>query len=315
MAKQRSKITDARVLLTKKQRQTPRMTNAALIQSGGLKTKMSNAALIQSGGLKTRKNRLRSKPILIDDDDDEDMVVDLSEPAPLLRRTVKNNYVLPRTLASMPPLPTFNRTVDTDPFDCYQTYDHRPPFPQEPISMPHIDAAMLDDYYKEPAPKKGILRVTKYNAPAPSNALKARLYSSPDPHAPTGIFARDRDPDKELLLVDPQTSGYRIVVSNLHPSVTQSDIQELFEDIGELIEARLVRPGVAEVIYKRLNDAEGAVETYHNRQLDGQPMKCLLVKPRSSNKPTAPAVRLENPGRQPIDVDMDTLHKVLFRRK
>lgn len=41
-----------------------------------------------------------------------------------------------------------------------------------------------------------------------------------------------------------------------------------------------MRPGTAEVIYKNMEDAVKAVDTYHNRQLDGQPMKCLLVKPR-----------------------------------
>lgn len=68
-------------------------------------------------------------------------------------------------------------------------------------------------------------------------------------------------------------------------------IQELFEDVGPLLDARLVRTGVAEVIFEKLKDAQTAVDTYHNRQLDGQPMKCLLVNPRSSNKPTAPAIK------------------------
>lgn len=67
--------------------------------------------------------------------------------------------------------------------------------------------------------------------------------------------------------------------------------QELFEDIGQLLEARLVKAGVAEVIFSEMKDAEAAVETYHNRQLDGQPMKCLLVNPRPNGKPTAPAIR------------------------
>lgn len=89
----------------------------------------------------------------------------------------------------------------------------------------------------------------------------------------------------------PPIVGYRIVVSNLHSSVTQLDIKELFEDIGDLLESRLVRPGVAEVIYRTLRDAEKAVDAYHNRQLDGQPMNCLLVNPRASNKPTAPAMK------------------------
>lgn len=66
--------------------------------------------------------------------------------------------------------------------------------------------------------------------------------------------------------------------------------KELFEDIGQLLTARLVRPGVAEVIYKNLKDAQKAVDTYHNRQLDGQPMKCLLVNKRPINQPTAPAI-------------------------
>lgn len=115
------------------------------------------------------------------------------------------------------------------------------------------------------------------------------------------------------------TNGCRIVVSNLHSSVSESDIKvfnlinkfikfyknktdlkcyklkktikELFEDIGELMEAKLVRPGVAVVIFNTMKDAETAVDTYHNRQLDGQPMKCLLVNPRASNKPTAPAIK------------------------
>lgn len=58
-----------------------------------------------------------------------------------------------------------------------------------------------------------------------------------------------------------------------------------------MLEARLVKTGVAEVIFADMKDAEAAVETYHNRQLDGQPMKCLLVNPRPSGKPTAPAIR------------------------
>lgn len=68
-------------------------------------------------------------------------------------------------------------------------------------------------------------------------------------------------------------------------------LKELFEDVGELLVSRLVRPGTAEVIYKTLKDATKAVETYHNRQLDGHPMKCLLVNPRPKNNPTGPAVR------------------------
>uniref|UniRef100_A0A182SGK0 RRM domain-containing protein n=1 Tax=Anopheles maculatus TaxID=74869 RepID=A0A182SGK0_9DIPT len=107
-----------------------------------------------------------------------------------------------------------------------------------------------------------------------------------------GIFAHNfggEPPMRNFFTRSPSppatvTAGYRIVVSNLHPSVTQIDIKELFEDIGDLLESRLVRPGVAEVIYRNLEDAEKAVEAYHKRQLDGQPMNCLLVNPRATYK-------------------------------
>ena len=63
-------------------------------------------------------------------------------------------------------------------------------------------------------------------------------------------------------------------------------IQELFEDIGPLVTSRLVRPGTAEVVYQLHKDAVKAVDAYHNRQLDGQPMKCMLV---NSRPPTVPS--------------------------
>ena len=44
---------------------------------------------------------------------------------------------------------------------------------------------------------------------------------------------------------------------------------------------QLVNPGHAEVTFVNRADAVKAVEIYHNRQLDGKPMKCQLV---GSNK-------------------------------
>ncbi|XP_055911115.1 uncharacterized protein LOC129945403 [Eupeodes corollae] len=150
-----------------------------------------------------------------------------------------------------------------------------------------------------------------------SYEMRSRLEHAPDRNVSMGIFSNPLKPQNSS-----QMSGYRIVVSNLNTSVTEGDIKELFEDLGELYESRLVRPGIAEVIYKDLKDAEKAVETYHNRQLDGQPMKCLLVNPRASSKPTAPAIKIINSnstnrvpsGKPPVEIDIDALHKVLFRR-
>ncbi|XP_046421789.1 uncharacterized protein [Neodiprion pinetum] len=117
--------------------------------------------------------------------------------------------------------------------------------------------------------------------------VKSRLDSLPNKPRTMGILSRPKSSSNSTSV----TTGYRIVVSNLQANVTQEDIKELFEDVGELLVSRLVRPGTAEVIYKTLKDATKAVETYHNRQLDGHPMKCLLVNPRPKNNPTGPAVR------------------------
>ncbi|KAF6198333.1 hypothetical protein GE061_008081 [Apolygus lucorum] len=98
------------------------------------------------------------------------------------------------------------------------------------------------------------------------------------------VYRPSRDYVKSRLEPSRQQEGYRIVVSNLQSSVTHEDIKELFEDVGVLIGSRVVRAGTAEVVYKNLEDAITAVDTYHNRQLDGQPMKCLLVKSNNTSK-------------------------------
>ncbi|CAB3224620.1 unnamed protein product [Arctia plantaginis] len=119
--------------------------------------------------------------------------------------------------------------------------------------------------------------------------------------------------DTKIQKVD-KPLEYRIIVSNLRNTVTAGDIEELFGDVGGMLESRLVRPGTAEVIYKTQEDAQKAVDLYHNRQLDGQPMNCLLVTPRSPTATTArnsnkPALYSTNSNVEP---DISTFHKVLF---
>lgn len=207
-----------------------------------------------------------------------------------LSRTVNNDRAygmgISTSSSSSHHMDTWNND-NYDPFDVYEV----------PATPPAARSKNLP-----PPPAKGILRSTSLRDTSPgpyqrryvpdeathlSYEMRSRLQRAPDPHASVGIFSNTSRNGQQIV----SSQGYRIVVSNLHASVTKSDIQELFEDIGELYESRIVRPGVAEVIYKSLNDAEKAVDTYHNRQLDGQPMKCLLVNPRASDKPTAPAMR------------------------
>jgi len=74
--------------------------------------------------------------------------------------------------------------------------------------------------------------------------------------------------------------GAKIVVANLQTSVTQEDIIELFGDVGALKRAKIVGHGQGEVVFVKRSDAVRAVEIYHNRQLDGKPMKCSVVQER-----------------------------------
>lgn len=117
--------------------------------------------------------------------------------------------------------------------------------------------------------------------------------------------------------------GTKIVIQNLQTSVTQEDILELFGDIGALRRAKLVNPGHAEVTFVNHGDAVKAVEIYHNRQLDGKPMKCQLV---GANNPVAsggatmklpPSLlskRREGAGSAPPP-DIESIHRALFFNK
>ncbi|EAU77553.3 AGAP000924-PA [Anopheles gambiae str. PEST] len=197
--------------------------------------------------------------------------------------------------------PSSSTVHSDDPFDHYEV-NQRPNMSVPPPPLPVSSSSSS-------RPLRSILRTRPSTTPPPtgnggagvpanlSPSMRARLERAPNPNKSMGIFAHNFNGDppiKNYRTRTPSppppptlTTGYRIVVSNLHPSVTQLDIKELFEDIGDLLESRLVRPGIAEVIYRNLKDAERAVDAYHNRQLDGQPMNCLLVNPRATYKPTA----------------------------
>lgn len=240
------------------------------------------------------------------------------EYAASLSRAVHNDLVpYDQFRPDRPPKDAWD-TNGTDPFEMYNI-----PITRSVPEIPPEDA--MRRQYRPMSPSRTIREMSppfsRRYIPQPASHLsyemRSRLEHPPDRNVSMGIFS---NPLKQKN--GSQLSGYRIVVSNLNTSVTQGDIKELFEDLGELYESRLVRPGIAEVIYKDLKDAEKAVETYHNRQLDGQPMKCLLVNPRASSKPTAPAITIMNSnsanrvpsGKIPLEIDIDALHKVLFRR-
>ncbi|XP_025419501.1 uncharacterized protein LOC112689845 [Sipha flava] len=120
-------------------------------------------------------------------------------------------------------------------------------------------------------------------------------------------------------------SGHKIVISNLEPSVTSEDIIELFTDFGNLLESRVVRPGVSEVIYERYADAIQAVYVYHNRLLNGRPMNCDMVRnvgsnpagpislPRTSCRMPSRAIDMYKPSAY-VTYDIDAVHTALFNK-
>lgn len=113
--------------------------------------------------------------------------------------------------------------------------------------------------------------------------------------------------------------GFRVVITNLHPVVTQDDIVELFGAVGALKKARLVKVGIAEVVYVNKEDALAAVRKYHMRELDGQPMQAVLktgggVTARLAAQPhRSSGSNGSGPGPLEGIVDHSLLHKALFR--
>ena len=105
------------------------------------------------------------------------------------------------------------------------------------------------------------------------------------PHMGKGSIAMQTKDDEALA-----TS--RITVSNLHPAVTQQDVEELFGAIGNLKSCKMLSRGFAEVVYAQKRDALIALSRYHNRKLDGQPMQCKLNTLPSAPLYSPPPARL-----------------------
>ncbi|XP_065263668.1 polymerase delta-interacting protein 3 isoform X1 [Emys orbicularis] len=179
-------------------------------------------------------------------------------------------------------------------------------------------------------PLTKVVQNDTYTAPpAPLSPIRTKALTNM-----SRTLVTKEEPPKEPAPVEPVFSpleGTKMTVNNLHPRVTEEDIVELFCVCGALKRARLVHPGVAEVVFVKKEDAITAYKKYNNRCLDGQPMKCNLhmngnvitsdqpillrlsdtpsvkkeVEPRRSS-----AAASSNP---PAEVDPDTILKALFK--
>lgn len=97
-----------------------------------------------------------------------------------------------------------------------------------------------------------------------------------------------------VITAYPRGKAVKVVVSNLHPGVTQSDIAELFETVGPLKSATLNRyPNgtsacEAEVVFENMPDALEAIKRYNMVPLDNQPLHITLVTTRTQQTRRAP---------------------------
>lgn len=102
--------------------------------------------------------------------------------------------------------------------------------------------------------------------------------------APTYIIAQPMAPtnSQPTVAVDnvvDQTSA-SVLVSNLLPTINESEIIEIFGNIGVMTAVNMINQTTALVTYQNGSDAVRAVKIYHNRLLDGKPM---LVNMMPSN--------------------------------
>uniref|UniRef100_A0A8D2AZZ6 Polymerase delta-interacting protein 3 n=1 Tax=Sciurus vulgaris TaxID=55149 RepID=A0A8D2AZZ6_SCIVU len=179
-------------------------------------------------------------------------------------------------------------------------------------------------------PLTKVVQNDAYTAPAFPSTIRTKALTNM-----SRTLVNKEEPPKELPPAEPVLSpleGTKMTVNNLHPRVTEEDIVELFCVCGALKRARLVHPGVAEVVFVKKDDAITAYKKYNNRCLDGQPMKCNLhmngnvitsdqpILLRLSDSPSAKKeselprrVNSAPSSNPPAEVDPDTILKALFK--
>ncbi|XP_070506283.1 polymerase delta-interacting protein 3-like [Chironomus tepperi] len=303
--KNRKKIHDAREKIAENARRTIRdarellsSKKPAVVRKPNLKAQFPGRTQIPHISREARRGaHLRMDDDLLMDDDDielEELSKFKTKPVASLRRTVQNDNFRSTSppLRGMPKLPTFsiqNREVSPslDPFDCYVVPTRRPvPLPPRNITERYqfnrgVMSAHMDAYGKDEPARKSILR-SNSRGDEHDDRFESDRYVISEPKSRSytnesaGIFANIASPPRggnSSGLI----KGHRIIVNNLDQTVTEGEMRELFSDIGEVMSAKIIRPGTAEIIYRQEGDDERAHEAYHNRILDGRPMKITLT--------------------------------------
>lgn len=134
--------------------------------------------------------------------------------------------------------------------------------------------------------------------------------------APTYIIAPPA-PSSNLAMdnVHETQQSASVLISNLAPIITQSEIIELFGDLGTLTGVNMINQTTALVTYEKSSDAVKAVKIYNNRFLDGRAMYVNMMP--TSTVPTTSIRSRIGRSSNPMDsrvVPMDTSYLPSSRR-
>ncbi|CAO3682215.1 unnamed protein product [Umbelopsis vinacea] len=135
-------------------------------------------------------------------------------------------------------------------------------------------------------------------------------------HSLLGTLIKVQNGDEKTLQGVPRVKGElnHLIVSNLHYQVSEKDLYELFGQIGKVRKAFIhlgptgKSTGVADVIFDNSRDADRALTTYNNIELDHRPMRiayatnpavltALAQQPRSQHRNAAPRGNTARGGR------------------
>ncbi|KAF7460000.1 polymerase delta-interacting protein 3 isoform X2 [Marmota monax] len=235
-------------------------------------------------------------------------------PALKLTKTIQNLYDLDEDDDVVAPVPT--KQMKFSPSSSF--HHHMAGLSSSKLSM------------SKALPLTKVVQNDAYTAPAFPSTIRTKALANM-----SRTLVNKEEPPKELPPAEPVLSpleGTKMTVNNLHPRVTEEDIVELFCVCGALKRARLVHPGVAEVVFVKKDDAITAYKKYNNRCLDGQPMKCNLhmngnvitsdqpILLRLSDSPSVKKeselprrVNSASSSNPPAEVDPDTILKALFK--
>ncbi|XP_053392807.1 uncharacterized protein LOC123564184 [Mercenaria mercenaria] len=229
-------------------------------------------------------------------------------------------------LSSETNTPAFKRTIVNDAQPQYQNVPQTLPVKRRSTGEPVGQPTSVGPLRSSSANYVPIINTAGSTEPARGQKPKFSKIIAP------GEPATKRLKEEEDENVISPLQGFKIAITNLAHSVTQDDIIELFGAIGAVKSVKMPKPGTAEVVYVKKEDALQAAKTYHDRELDGLPMVVKLMTPVSARvkeapeklppsvKPVAsaplklskvPAGKAKAPDKE--EVDVVTLHKALFK--